>query len=172
MPADIASWWAAVAEGATPMTGDAGGVKRGAVGVERGGLARPGLAHDDVDARTRRGERADHGLLIRVERWAGGEDLVDNAPRDARDASVLPTDGSLKQFGLCGQQVDRGVAALGLIDRADDAAGGVADTQQLTGGPGGGREDRDDTVVAQQPLDKDLDATGCVVGTGAMDRGT
>jgi len=40
---------------------------------------------------------------------------------------VLPTDGAVEEFGLGGEQVDGGVATLGLVDRADDAAGRAAD---------------------------------------------
>ena len=107
--------------------GDAGGVQRRAVGVERSRLARAGLADDDVHARTGGGERADHGLLVEVQPRAGGEHSVDDPAGDTRDADVLPAGGALEQFGLGGQQVDGGVAAFRLIDGADDAAGGVAD---------------------------------------------
>ena len=143
------SWWAAVADGATADDGNTRRVEDGAVGTERSRLTRAGLADHHIDARTRRGERADHCLLIRVETRLGGEDLADEPAWDAGDAGVLPPGGAPDEFGFGDQQVDGRVAAFGLIDGADDAAGGVADAEQLAGGACGGCEDRDDAVVAQ-----------------------
>jgi hypothetical protein len=113
----------------------------------------------------------DHGHLVFIEGRVRGEDLVDDMAWEADDVAVSAAGGALQQFGLGGQQIDGGVATLRLIDRADDSAGGVADAQQLAGGAGGRCEDRDDPVVAQQPIDEDVDACGGELGGRAVDRG-
>lgn len=60
-------------------------------------------------------------------------------------------------------------AIAGVITTTDDAAGGVAQAQQLAGGTGGVRDDGDEAAVAEQPADEDRDASVGDLGGDAVD---
>jgi len=84
-----------------------------------------------------------------------------------RGTTAMPAS---QQLGLGGQQVNGRVAALGLIDRPHDPAGGVADTQDLAARARARCQHGHDALVTHEMPDESLDAQRDIVGVGGEHR--